>query len=68
MTRILTALVGIPLLLAVILYFPPYVFLVLTCVSVILGSFEFFALALKFVFDLEQKPLRMQLNTVSRSQ
>jgi len=45
LSRILTALVGLPLLFAVMKYFPPSVFLVLVIVSVVLGAYELFEIA-----------------------
>lgn len=45
MTRILTALVGLPVLFAVIKYLPPHFFLVLVSLAVVFASYEFFAIA-----------------------
>ncbi len=45
MTRIRTALVGLPLFFAVIKYLPPAFFMVLVAVSVVIASYEMFALA-----------------------
>ena len=45
MTRIRTALVGLPLFFVIIKYLPPAVFMVLVAVSVVIASYEMFALA-----------------------
>lgn len=45
MTRLYTALVGIPIFFVVIKYLPPVVFFVLVSIAIVLGSLEFFALA-----------------------
>lgn len=47
MTRILTALVGLPILFAVIKYLPPMVFLLVVLGAVLLGCHELFAMARK---------------------
>ena len=45
MTRILTSLVGLPILFVIIKYLPPACFLVLVAAAVVLGCYEFYALA-----------------------
>lgn len=45
MRRILTSVVGLPILFAIIKYLPPPVFLGLVSVAVVLGCYEFYALA-----------------------
>ncbi|MFQ5700689.1 MAG: phosphatidate cytidylyltransferase [Acidobacteriota bacterium] len=47
MTRLLTALIGLPLFFYVIKYLPPQVFLVLVSIAVVLASYELFAIAEK---------------------
>lgn len=47
MRRILTALVGLPIIFLTIKYFPPVVFLVLVLAAVVVGSYEFYAIAEK---------------------
>ena len=45
MTRILTSLVGLPILFVIIKHLPPGVFLTLVAAAVVLGCYEFYALA-----------------------
>ncbi|HEY3174354.1 MAG TPA: phosphatidate cytidylyltransferase [Candidatus Polarisedimenticolia bacterium] len=45
MKRIATSLVGLPILFMIIKYLPPVGFLVVVAVSVVLGSYEFYAIA-----------------------
>ena len=47
MRRLLTAFVGLPILFAVIKYLPPVAFLLLVSASVVLGCYEFYAIAEK---------------------
>lgn len=47
MKRILTSIVGLPILFVIIKYLPPVAFLVLAGASVVLGCYEFYAIAEK---------------------
>ena len=50
MKRILTSLVGLPILFVIIKYLPPGCFLILVAAAVVLGCYEFYALAERLGF------------------